>query len=230
MHFAVDAHAVQHIAAVGLEGAAVIVQPHAGHKGDKPVGNVAGQIAGQFGVLAILAPAGNNVVAFVQLGHEAADIGGIILQIAVHRHDDVAPRIVDARHEGGRLAAVARQMDNRKRLVSGGQLVKNFGAAVLAAVVDQQQFIGRVQLARFFRHPGVEFAHVVALVVDGNDDGNHGTPCAVRVVSEAGRPGMTALRKAECPRFFRRIMPQAGEQGNRQQYCRPGSLFYGKRT
>ena len=87
--------------------------------------------------------------------------------------------MIDARHEGGRLAAVARQMDDHERVVPRRQFIENFGAAVLAAVVDQQQFIRDVQFARFFRHPGVEFAHVVALVVDGNDDGKHGAPWVV---------------------------------------------------
>ena len=35
VHLAVEVHVLQHLAAVGLQGAAVVVQVHAGHAGDE---------------------------------------------------------------------------------------------------------------------------------------------------------------------------------------------------
>ncbi len=97
------------VAAIGLERTAVVVQPHVGDIGDEAVGDHGRQLAVEKTVLAVLAPAADDVVPFVDLGHEQRDVVGIVLQIGVHGDDHFAARLVEAGREGRRLPEVAAQ-------------------------------------------------------------------------------------------------------------------------
>jgi hypothetical protein len=65
VHLAIEPEAAQDFATVGLERAAVIVQMDAGDPRDESVGDAGGQRAGQEGILAVLAPTADDVIALV---------------------------------------------------------------------------------------------------------------------------------------------------------------------
>ena len=92
VHLAVEAHRLEDLAAVGLERAAVVVQAQPADAADQPVGDARRQLAGERRVLAVLAPAGDDVVALLELVEQARDVGRIVLEVGVHRDDDVAAR------------------------------------------------------------------------------------------------------------------------------------------
>ena len=139
---AVEVHAGEHAAPVGLERAAVVVQLDARQPRDEGVGRPRRQAARHQGVLALAPPAGDDVVAFVELGEQHRDVGRIVLQIGVERHDDVAARGVEAGGHRRRLAEVAREADDAQLRAAGGGRAQKLGRLVAAAVVDEQDLDG----------------------------------------------------------------------------------------
>ena len=57
-------------------------------------------------------PAGDEVEALVELGEELRDLGRVVLEVGVDRHDDVAARLEEARLQRGRLPEVAAEVDD----------------------------------------------------------------------------------------------------------------------
>jgi hypothetical protein len=55
---------------------------------------------------------------------QAWNIGGIVLTIGVHRDDHVARAVLEAGHQGGRLAIVAAKVDNLNARVATRQVVE----------------------------------------------------------------------------------------------------------
>ena len=64
------------------------------------------------GVAPARLPAADEVEALVQLRQQLRDLGGVVLEVAVDRDDDVAAGLGEAGGEGGRLAEVAAQPDD----------------------------------------------------------------------------------------------------------------------
>ena len=62
--------------------------------------------------MAVLAPAVDEVVAFVDLGEHRGDVFGVVLEVAVDRDDDVARGMFDAGAHRGGLAVVAAELDD----------------------------------------------------------------------------------------------------------------------
>src|SRR5579863_2616630 len=90
VHLAVERDVLDDFAAIGLEGSAEVVDVDAGEPGHEPVGAARRNAAHDEVVNAILAPAGNDVVAFLEFLEEAGNLIGIVLQIAVHGEDELA--------------------------------------------------------------------------------------------------------------------------------------------
>ena len=173
MHLAVQAHALDHVAAVGLQAAPVVAQFDAGHAGDQAIGDLRWNLAQEQAVLAVLAPAGDEVEILVeQAGHHARDVDRVVLQVAVHGHDHVAARRVEAGLHGGRLFEVAGQFDDTDvRAVFTGALQAAIHRRIAAAVIDQHQFPGVLVAGQCLVHPLDQRRDVVFLVVERDDDG-----------------------------------------------------------
>ncbi len=111
MHLAIQAEAFERITAVDLERAAVIMQVNACHPRDQPVGNIGGKGAGELVILAVLAPAADQVIAFVELVEQHGDIGRVVLQIGIQQDDDAAAGMVDPGGDGGGLPEIPAEDD-----------------------------------------------------------------------------------------------------------------------
>jgi len=72
-------------------------------------------------VLPLFPPAVHQVVSFVDLGQQHLDIGRIVLQVAVHRHNHVARGELQAGLHGCRLAVIAAKTDDLHASVRGRQ-------------------------------------------------------------------------------------------------------------
>ena len=96
VQLAIDADLTQHLAAVELEPAVMIVQAAAGQTADHPVEDAAG-IDLVPGVVPGLLPAADHVIALVELCEEQGDLGRVVLKVAVEREDQVAPRAAGKR-------------------------------------------------------------------------------------------------------------------------------------
>jgi hypothetical protein len=84
------------------------VQGDAGDAADQPIGQSGRDLAQPQVVLAITPPTRYQIQVLVdQAFDHVLDVFGIVLQIAVHHHDDLATGVIDAGLHGGGLTEVA---------------------------------------------------------------------------------------------------------------------------
>ncbi len=94
----------------------------------------------------------------------------IVLQVGVHREDDLTPRHLESGDERRRLAEVAAEtndMDARIALMQRAQRLKR---AVPAAVVDEDDFPGLPHAFKLVAEALVEQHDALDLVEDGDDE------------------------------------------------------------
>ena len=161
------------LGAVGLEPAVHVVQAEAGDPAGDRVEDPRRHPAAER-VAPLRLPAGDEVEALVELGEQARDLGRVVLEVAVDRDDDVALGLREPGRERGRLAEVAPQPDDAHVVVRVVEARQRGERAVRRAVVDEdrlprlaERLERRVQLV-------VEQRDAPLLVVDGDDDGDHG--------------------------------------------------------
>ncbi len=118
-----------------------------------------------------MAPADDDVVALVDLREERADVGRIVLQVAVHRHEHLAARLLDAGRHGRRLAVVAAELHDAHARVAARDLGGELERAVPAAVVHEDHLERNAERLERAHDGGVHARHVVLFVVEGDDDG-----------------------------------------------------------
>ena len=64
------------------------------------------------GSLRLRLPAGDEIEALVELGEHLRDLGRIVLEVGIDRHDEVSARLEESRLERGGLAEVPAQVDD----------------------------------------------------------------------------------------------------------------------
>ncbi len=172
VHLPVETKSLQRIVAVGLEGAAVIVQVNAGHPRDQSIGNIGRNGAGEFVVLAVLAPAADQVIAFIQLVEQHGDIGRVVLQIGIQQDDDTAARVVDPGGDGGGLPEIAAE-DHCPRMlgIRLDQPLQHIHAAIGRAVIDKNDLPVPVQGLQRGTDGFHQKRKVLFFVIDRDDKG-----------------------------------------------------------
>src|SRR5215216_4847133 len=83
----------------------------------------------------------NDVVAFGQLVQQVWDLLRRVLQVVIQRDDDLVAGSAYAAEHGVVLAEVAHEADATHPAVAARYLLNDSPARVLAAVVDQHDFI-----------------------------------------------------------------------------------------
>jgi len=116
----------------------------------------------------------HHVVALVEPGEEAGDVGRVVLEVAVHWHDHAAASGVEPCGEGGGLAVVAPQADDLHPRVGGLDGPQPVERVVGAAVVDEEDFGVGAHLVERGGELGMERLDVVGLVEHRDDDGELG--------------------------------------------------------
>jgi hypothetical protein len=136
-------------------------------------------------------PASDEVVAFVELRQQGGDLRGIVLAIAVDRHDDVSLRLGEPRVERSCFPRVAAQADGANTRALAVQLGERGERVVGGAVVDDDHLPGLPERVERMCQLVDQVAQAWFLVVDGDDDRDHATsvPPAPAEPSPACRPG-----------------------------------------
>ncbi len=98
------------------------------------------------GILSVAAPAGAHVEALVELRQQHRNVVRVVLQIGIHRNDDLARREVESCLHRGGLAEVAAEVNDLERRLRRRDLVEQRRRVVRAAVVDEYHFPGVRQL------------------------------------------------------------------------------------
>ncbi len=170
MHLAIEHQALREVVPVGLQRAAVVVQPHPGHPRDQPVGGDRRQAAAEARARPSLgAPSAHQVVALGEFGQQARDVGRIVLAVAVDCDHHVAGGLMQSADERRGLSRVAREPEYPDVRVASLDRAQDVDAAVGRAVVDEQHLVrhgGRAEHAREFL---VQRSQVVPLVVERNN-------------------------------------------------------------
>ncbi len=169
VHLAVQPRLADDLRAVRLQRAAVVVQPHARDAPDQPVRDARRQSPRET-VLPLLAPAGDDVVALVDLLEQGGDVGRVVLQVAVHRDDDRAARVVEAGGHRGRLSVVPAELDEPEPRVVGRERAQARVGVVTASVVDDHDLPRPAERVQRLAERGVERFDVPLLVVHRDDD------------------------------------------------------------
>ena len=185
MQLAIQLDGIENLAPVGLETAVEVVKPHAADARRHRVEQARGQRLGKR-IVAVLLPARDQVMAGVERLEEAGDFVRVILQVGIHRDDDVAGTGADADHQGRRLAEIAPQPDRLNRRVAFRKLGHHGPGLVAAAVVDEHDVAqGKAAARTDFDHAGHQQGQRFFLVLGRHDDAER----AAAQASPAARPG-----------------------------------------
>ena len=187
VQLAVERHALHDLGAVGLEPAVHVVQPQAGDAAGDRVEDARDDAPSPERVAALRFPARDEVEALVQLREQARDLARVVLEVAVDRDDDLALGVREPGGERGRLAEVAAQADDLRVRGSGVEPRQRGERAVLRAVVDEDRLPGLAAGLERGLQLLVEEGDAPLLVVNGDDDRDHGSePSRVPAIGGGG--------------------------------------------
>ena len=112
VHFAIEADILDDIATIGFQRAPEVMKMNTEKPRDQKICRDRRQTPREHAIIALLAPAGYDIIAFGHLGQEVGDVGRIVLAVRIHGNDDVAGTMLNCGHERRRLAIVAAQMND----------------------------------------------------------------------------------------------------------------------
>src|SRR5581483_1117252 len=171
VQFAVKRYLLQDFAPVSLKGRSEIVNVHAAQLGHQPVRAARGNPSQPQVVDPLLPPAADDVISFGNLFQEDGNVRRVMLQVAIHGDDVLAPGMVEPRRQTGGLTEVSPQLDHRHPAVHRGNFPQHLEGAVARAVVHQHDF----ESLPAHLHDGfeavIEVGYVFLLVVQRNYDG-----------------------------------------------------------
>jgi len=174
---------VRDVFLVRLERAAEVVQADAAHATDEEVRDVGGQEPREPGISPVTTPARHDVVRVAEPLDEPGDVGGIVLEVGVERHQERVPRVGEAGGQGRGLSEVLPEAHEADTAVARRDLPERIPRAVARAVVDIDHLVLAPHRLEGFGEPRVERLEIVLLVEDGEDDRERR-----RVVSPHRRP------------------------------------------
>src|SRR5579859_2566598 len=134
---------LKHLPAVGFEGASIIMQVGPTHSRDETIGYPGGQLAAQTRVLAMLAPATDNIVALVQLLQETRNIYRVVLKIAIHENQHLAGAMMNTGRNGGGLPIVTTEPDNVRARVRCCQFAQLLKGIIATAIINVDDFVSK---------------------------------------------------------------------------------------
>src|ERR1700722_7124630 len=122
VQLSVEWHLLEHLATVRFERSPEIVNAHPAQLRHQPVGAARRNAPEPQIIAAALSPAADNVIAVGNLLEEHGNIGGIVLQVAIHGDNVIPTRMVEACSQSGSLPEVASQFHYRHSAVDGCNL------------------------------------------------------------------------------------------------------------
>ena len=164
-------HRLDDFAAVGVERTAEVRDVDAGEAPEHPVDHPARQRPAPRVVASLTAPTG-DVRARLDRPHELRDVLRLVLEVAVHRDEDLAACAREAGLHRGVLAEVALEADDAHARVGGVQVLEPRERPVARAVVHEEDLErAAVLLERSDRAP-VELVDRRLLLEDRDDHGD----------------------------------------------------------
>src|SRR5262249_17532815 len=116
----------------------------------------------------LLAPSGDDVITLFQLFQKIRDLVWIVLQIAVHRQDELTRRVVEACCQRRSLPEIAAQLHYQYAAVHRGNFFQKLVGSVVGAIVNENQFKTVANLLHHLLQAGIQNGYVVLFVVKRN--------------------------------------------------------------
>jgi len=166
VHLAVDFDRLDDLAAVGFQAAVEVVKPDSRHGAGRPVEKLAGPAFADR-IVALLLPARNQIVSLFE-DHPAqfGNLVGRILQVGVHRDDDLPFRSRKTAVQGRGFAVVTGEPDAPHRRILLFEGFDDAPRIVGRTVVHQDNFVGIAVLRRHAVDPCDQFGQRFRLVVE----------------------------------------------------------------
>src|SRR5258708_20538256 len=118
-----------------------------------------------------LTPTADDVITGRDLFEKHWNVGGIVLQIAIHRNDVFAAGMVKACGEPGGLAEVAAQLDHGNPAVDSRDFAQHGEGMVTGAIIHQHYFERLASSFHYRFQAVVKVGDVLLFVVQGDYDG-----------------------------------------------------------
>src|SRR5262249_40130961 len=121
-------------------------------------------------IFSIGSPTGDNVVTLIEFFEQPRNICRIILQVGVHRDENVAPRIVDPGTHCRGLSVVASERNDSNAVIGLGYAPQSIKTSVAGAVVDIDDFKATAHLIKRSDQTRMKGPDVFLLVVHRQED------------------------------------------------------------
>lgn len=171
VQFAIEVQAVQRFSAVGLEAAIEIIQPHAGQLADDTVEELGRQGLVQR-IVALVLPARDDVQAALQSSNKVRDLCRVILQVCVHRENDITGSHGKPGIEGGGLAEIATEPNKTDVLVLGTEGRQTAWRIVSGPVIHKDDLKVVREVLESVADFRMQALNALFLVQDRDDEGN----------------------------------------------------------
>jgi len=214
VHFSIEADILQDIAAVGLQGAAIVMELNARNVGNQTIREHGREAAIDKGILPVFAPAAHDsIVVRFHFFQQAGDINRIVLEIGIQGDNDILGCSVNAGCHRGRLAEIPAETDQFKMGILFGGLTETFPGCVTRTVIDVDDFILAPDAGERVMDLLGQVGNIGFLVENRNDHGQAGMGCRHRgeyggsplvfqegfvLTGETGECYKHRLRKAVC--------------------------------
>jgi hypothetical protein len=170
VHLAVERNVLDDFTAVRLEGRTEVVDIDATERRHEQVRGAGGDAAQEEVVSTLCAPAADNVVSLFQLCEEVGDFLRVVLEVTVHRQDEVSLSVIESGCKSGSLAEVAPEFYDEDTTVYCSDLLEEPVGSVTRAVVDKYQLEGVTDLLHHGLEAVIESGYVLFFVMEGYDD------------------------------------------------------------
>ena len=125
-----------------------------------------GKVLAEDRVVALLLPAAHQIVAlFLNHAVEFGDLVGAVLQVCIHRDDDIALGAGEATLQTGGLAVVATELHPPDVGVLLTELTDHLPRLVGAAVIDEDDLVGEAVLLHDTPDPRLEFGQGFSFII-----------------------------------------------------------------
>jgi hypothetical protein len=170
VHLAVEGNVLDNFTAIRLEGRAEVVDIDATERRHEHIRGARGDAAQEEVVSTLCAPAADDIVSLFQLREEVGDLLRVVLEVTVHRQDEVSLGVIEAGCKSGGLTEVATELYDEYTAVYCRDLLEEPVGSVAGAVVDKYQLEGVTDLLHHGLEAVIESGYVLFFVMEGYDD------------------------------------------------------------
>src|SRR6266516_6808780 len=161
---------LDHLATIDFKSIIDIMQVYASHYIDQAIEDMRRKSLRER-IQAWKLPASHQIIALIQPGQETGDLLRIILQIAIHRKDDLSTTATKPGNERGRLAEIAAKAYDLYNIRTLFIELSQFNERLIrTSIIDKDYFITLPKLSELGRQLLKQKTYVLLLVHHRNND------------------------------------------------------------